>query len=190
MKHHNKTKNTGFTLVELMVTISILAIMLSIAVPSFSKMIKNNNIYAGTNELVSALILTRSEALKRSNDVTLCTSDDQTTCAGSSELDYGKGWVIFLDCNKDGAIDAAGVDCDNDGVFDESDQIIKVHGPVNGLNVANSKTNNKQFITYTFAGRVGQAFTLSVTPHHETGTVRQVGVSRTGRIRTCDPTCP
>lgn len=82
-------KQSGFTLIELMVTISILAILLGIGVPSFRATIEGNRIATVTNDLVGALQFARSEAIKRSTNVVLCSSSDQASCSGS----WVDGWV-------------------------------------------------------------------------------------------------
>ncbi|MCP3661179.1 MAG: prepilin-type N-terminal cleavage/methylation domain-containing protein, partial [Gammaproteobacteria bacterium] len=61
----------GFTLVELMITILILAILLGFAVPSFQAMMRNNAVVAASNQLLGALLLARSEAVKREAPVTV-----------------------------------------------------------------------------------------------------------------------
>lgn len=83
-------KQSGFTLIELMVTISILAILLGIGVPSFRAMIEGNRIRTVTNDLVIALQFARSEAVKRGIPVTLCSSNDQAACTGT----WADGWVV------------------------------------------------------------------------------------------------
>ena len=82
-------KQTGFTLIELMVTVSILATVLAIGVPSFRSLIENNRIRSVTNDLVAALQFARSEAVKRGIPVTLCSSSDQASCSGA----WINGWV-------------------------------------------------------------------------------------------------
>ena len=84
----------GFTMVELMVTIAVLGVLLAIAVPSFSAMIRNNRSQAVANELVAALNLARAEAVKRGARVSLCPSSNGTSCSGSS---WAIGWIAFVD---------------------------------------------------------------------------------------------
>lgn len=81
----------GVTLVELMVTISVLAILLAIAVPSFTEIILSSRLRSHANDFVATAILARGEAIKRNTVVTLCASSNGTSCAGSWE----EGWIVL-----------------------------------------------------------------------------------------------
>jgi type IV fimbrial biogenesis protein FimT len=96
-----KTRSTdlprtrGFTLVEMMITIAVMALVLSLAVPSFTNMIRNNRLASGSNELISALTYARSEAVKRRLNVSVCARDGD---ACSTDVNnWGQGWLIFTD---------------------------------------------------------------------------------------------
>ncbi len=80
----------GFTLIELMVTIAVLAIVVTIAAPSFTTMINNNRSIALGEELVTALNYARAEAVKRGDSVSVCASSDGATCTGT----WTQGWVV------------------------------------------------------------------------------------------------
>lgn len=96
----------GFTLIELMVVVSIAAILMAVAVPSFSSLIKRNNIESLQSGLARALNTARSEAASRNVRVVVCASADQATCGGSLD----DGWIVFEDRNGDGARSATVAD--------------------------------------------------------------------------------
>ena len=82
----------GFTLFELMVTLAVAALILSLGVPGFRSFIQNNRATTHTNDLVTALNLGRSEATRRGASVLLCSSSDGATCSGSN--DWSSGWIV------------------------------------------------------------------------------------------------
>jgi type IV fimbrial biogenesis protein FimT len=86
----------GFTIIELMVTVTLASILLAIAVPSFRGMMANNRVVTQSNDFVGALNFARSEAITRNTNVTLCrvATAAATACAGS--LSPWANWII---CN-------------------------------------------------------------------------------------------
>lgn len=80
----------GFTLIELIVTIAIAAILLTIAIPNFRTFSMNNRMATQANDLITALNLARSEAVKRSANVTVCASSNSTSCTGT----WAQGWIV------------------------------------------------------------------------------------------------
>jgi len=85
----------GFTLIELMVTLTVLAIAVAIAAPSFNSAIANNRSTGMATELTAALNFARSEAIKRVKPVSICPSSDGAVCL--SDADWPKGWLVFVD---------------------------------------------------------------------------------------------
>lgn len=93
-------------MVELMVTVSIAAIIMMVAIPNFDLTIKKNRIQTQLRELAGHIKLARSEAISRSVPVTVCHSNDQATCAAAPvNGDWSAGWIVFVDLNSDAVVD-------------------------------------------------------------------------------------
>jgi len=98
-------RKSGFTLIELMLTIMIAAILAALAAPSFRDMLINNSLTAETNSLIGDLALARSEAVKRGARVTVCASSDGATCAGGKDWTLGR--LVFVDDGVAGLVDGS-----------------------------------------------------------------------------------
>jgi type IV fimbrial biogenesis protein FimT len=96
-----KIRAAGFTLIELMVTVAIAAILLALAVPNFSGTLKASRTSSQIRELANALTYARSEAVARGQEVRMCPSSNQTSCGGT----WSQGWIIFLNPNEDDVYD-------------------------------------------------------------------------------------
>ena len=91
-KHLSITKMQGFNLIELMVTISVLAILLAIATPSFTNIVLGAKLNGYANNLVAGAYLARSEAIKRNSIVQLCVSTNGSSCGAGG---WEQGWIIL-----------------------------------------------------------------------------------------------
>ena len=94
------THSRGFTLVELMVTLAVAAVLLMMASPSFSALLNGNRLTGAASDLVAALQSARMEAVRLNARVQVCGSEDGTTCGGDPER--WTGWVVLADADRDG----------------------------------------------------------------------------------------
>ena len=91
----NLTRNSGLTLIELLITVAIVGVLIASATPSMTEFIQNNRAVTQVNELHTSLSLARNEAIKRNSNITVCRSSNGTTCSGA----WQNGWIVFVDNN-------------------------------------------------------------------------------------------
>lgn len=94
--------NRGFTMIELATTIAIVGIGLTIAMPDLSSFIRRNQMSAGTNDMLAAVNVVRTEAVKRSVPTVLCASTDAINCSGTP-TNWDGGYIGFVDLDGNGA---------------------------------------------------------------------------------------
>lgn len=177
----------GFTLIELMVTIAVLAILLVVAVPGFDMVRNVSRLSAGANDMVTGLQLARAESIRRNARVVFCQSADGLTCADAGAW---TGWIVATDRNADGD-------------FGDADEIIRTGTIGPGLVVQGSPafgiTNGRvTFGSDGMAPGVGGAALLTATvavciattsPPENRRLVHLVAGGRTAVARDADPAC-
>jgi type IV fimbrial biogenesis protein FimT len=164
----------GFTLLEIMISIGVLAIMLSLAVPAYNELVKNNRISTQANALHTALMLSRSEALTRLSRVTVCSSSDGSSCASGG---WEQGWIVFLDP-------------DNDATVDNNETILRIDSAITGGNTFRGNSNVANYVSF-----VGDGASMTTSGTFQTGTwvvcddrgftssARAISINATGRPR-------
>ncbi|KKO47432.1 hypothetical protein WG68_00570 [Arsukibacterium ikkense] len=83
----------GFTLIELMVTVAVLAIVLTVAVPSFANLVNSNRLSAQANDMLAGLILARTEAIKQNQSMLFCHTTDGENCSVPPAAGW-QGWLV------------------------------------------------------------------------------------------------
>lgn len=99
----NRTQN-GFTLYELMITLLIVGVVLSLGIPNMRAYSQNSRMTSAANDFHAAFHLARSEASRAKTNITICASADSVTCGGT----WDQGYIVFVD--TDGDIATGGVD--------------------------------------------------------------------------------
>jgi type IV fimbrial biogenesis protein FimT len=93
--HPRARRARGFTIVELMITLALLAILIALAAPSFNDASLSGKLGSFASQLVASTQIARSEAVKRNQTVRMCASEDGDACATSGG--WEQGWIIVLD---------------------------------------------------------------------------------------------
>jgi len=168
-------KQSGATLMELMVVLAISAILLTIGIPAFAYLSQSSRLSSATNELIASLHLARSEAIKRNSRTVMCQSAEGVVCAASGG--WQQGWLIFHDAN-------------NNAVLNVGETIILARQALPAGIRLTGNTPVSKYISYSPTGGTKtisgafQAGTLTVC--HDSATsapARRVVISSTGRPR-------
>lgn len=147
MKPINLGNYRGFTLIELMITLIVAAILVAIAAPSFTNLILNNRSEGLGEELAAVLQGTKAEAVKRGRRVSLCASNnDGTACAG----DWSNGWLMIVD----GAASDAAAAPVLAAATDVLRHINDLHE--NAVITATNNGANVNFVRYTSTGQLAR----------------------------------
>lgn len=178
-------RQRGFTLFELMMTLTLAGVLAAIAVPNMRDFMRNNRLSSAANDLLRSVQVARSEAVKRQTIVTACASSNPSatdpTCSGGEMT----GWIVFQDANNNWDRDA--------------DEAVLVRQTAPGLvTVLNDNTGKVSYSPTGFANNTaGQTPTSRVVICDERGNrtvganslARALVIEATGRARiTRDPT--
>ncbi|WP_372865604.1 GspH/FimT family pseudopilin [Spongiibacter sp.] len=156
----------GFTLPELLTTLSILALLSSAGVPAAQQFIGNQQLVSASNALAANLALARSESIKRRQPVLVDNADG----------DWASGWRVFVDLN-------------NDGQLDDGEPLLRQEQSLPKGVIAKGNTPVRRYVRYTSLGNaklLGGAFQAgTLTLCHATGeqAVRRLVLSASGRLR-------
>lgn len=175
MPHNIQAK--GFTLLELIIVLAILAIFITMAAPAWGNFMSSQHHNIAVNKLLNAFRFTRSEAIKSGQRITVCTRNGPSLeCGGSS---WSDGWLIFTDLN-------------NNGVRESGEAILKQYDPLYRQVVATGNRSVKSYISYTPMGVTRRASSDRIRGSLQLGTLsvctkgmkqgHKLVINRSGRV--------
>lgn len=150
--------NKGFTLIELMITVAIMSIMLTIGLPSFQSIIASSRLTSSANAMVSALQLARAEALKQHKTVVIRKKDN----------DWAKGWEVFVD------------DLIENKTFDPGETVLVISSSDAVSPTVTVVATYSNYVSYGANGRVNQAGHFTFCSDSD---FHSVVIAATGRVR-------
>ena len=171
----------GLSLIELLVTLSIAVVLLSVGVPSFVDMIAANTAVGYANDLLADLNYARNEAITRGLPVTVCHSRSATSCSGT----WSDGWIVFVNS----------VVSANATTVSNSKDILRAHGAINSVPGASSTTpgwvlnsNYANYVQFAASGISNMVGTYVFCKDNQLSSGNQarssaVSVNKVGRAR-------
>ena len=176
-----KNRSAGFTLIELVVTIAIAAVLAALAVPSFIQYQRNSELTSLTNSLLAAVNAAKGEAMKTGKNAFVIPK-------GSG---WNSGWIVYVDMNRDNSY-TEGTD-----IAVQTQDALKAYFSITGNSIAAGSTpyikfDNSGYSVDTSAAAAPVALSLTIARTDVPSTsaleeTRRVVVARTGRVRTCKP---
>jgi len=172
-------RELGFTLIELMLTLALAAVVMAIAIPNMSAFSKNGRLTANANDLVHSFQVARTEAIKSQKNVVVCASNNASTLAANCSYGAFSGWIVFSD---------------DDGNWqrDAGETVLQIHDTVpNTLFVRSDGSGIRSYGSSGFAnppGASGKTNTTNVVICDSRGNVNQGGFSRGARAVAIDGT--
>jgi len=165
----------GFTIQEMLVTLCISGTLAGGGAGMWHA-VQQNAITVAANDLVTHLALARSEAITKNLRITVCPTENQSTCAqpDSDHTSWQKGWMIYADKNDNGHPD--------------SDEIIRVQSGVSGGVLVNSSQARRRIVFQPTGMSGGSTITIAICGARDAAMSRYVIVSNTGRARVAQTT--
>jgi type IV fimbrial biogenesis protein FimT len=164
------TNTTGFTLVELLISLSIASILMASAAPSFQSFLERSRMSTSTNAFISHLHLARAEAINRKRRVILCPSSNGLECI-ADYTQWARGYILF-------------VDEDDNRERNDGEQLIRyVQDEGNGITIYSSSNYRKVVAYYPTGMAYGFNTTIRFCARTSESINRAVIISATGRPR-------
>jgi type IV fimbrial biogenesis protein FimT len=178
--HAHRRRSMGFTVIELMVVVAIIAIITIFGIPSYKSVTTQNRMAGEINDLTTDIELARSTAVKQGLPVTICPSTDPTaspsgttpSCTASSE--WNTGWIVFVDVTGNQTFNAG-----------TGDVLLRTHGPFTGTDTLVSSSTSQPLQNITFNRMGGTPSFGSVAGDTNTGTLTLHDATNNANWRNC-----
>jgi type IV fimbrial biogenesis protein FimT len=159
-------RNRGYTLLELIACIAIVAVVAAWGVPAFANLSRNAARTGQVNLFIQAIYLARSEAIKRNGVVSLCPSLDGAACTLSSN--WTGGWIVFVNDDRD-----------SPAMRDAGEALLRVYPSWDTGHILSNRTT----LSFRAFGQMGVTATVTFCDDRGPTEARAVIVSQTGRPR-------
>lgn len=188
-----RSASRGFTLIELMITVTVGIVLLGLAIPSFQVVFNSSRINTQANEFVATLQIARAEAIRRNARVVVCPSTNGTSCLTGNPTGW-TGWLAFVDDGGFSQSFASGNAAKaNNGVVDPNETILRtglVNTPITvttspgiGGNTGGAIIFRSDGLARTSAGALlNGAMSVCVATTHPSSNERNVTILTGGRI--------
>jgi prepilin-type N-terminal cleavage/methylation domain-containing protein len=126
-----KRSQTGFTLYELLVTLLIVGVVLTLGIPNLSDFTRNSRITSTANDLHASFLMARSESARAKTNITICASSNSMDAGANCQGTWDQGFIVFIDENAD--LDRSGA----------TETVLRAHSEVSegvSLTIANDAT--------------------------------------------------
>jgi len=162
-----RRNNAGFSLLELMVTVSIMAILISLGVPAFQDFSLKQRLNAAVNALQNDLLLARAQAIHRDMHVVACPGAASSECTGKTN--WSEGWIVFGDSNEDNN-------------FQNGEPVLRLGQKIENVMI-HSSTGRTNFRFYPNGTAPGSNGSISLCGQGGPKRARKLVISNLGRIR-------
>ena len=168
-------RDAGFTLIEMITVLVVLAICAGIGLPSFTRFLERQRTLSAVSSLTTHMSLARMAAISRNRRAVLCPSGDGVSCEAGT--DWNRGWMLFLDDDGNRKPDAG-------------DEILRVDLEPTSRHLRVVSTAGRQQLRYLPDGRsAGANLTISICNQRQEVLARVI-VNNMGRPRSEKPAAP
>jgi type IV fimbrial biogenesis protein FimT len=165
-RRHRNRPWQGYTLIELLVGLALVATCLAWGLPSFGALVRDTARTREVNQFVQAVYVARSESIKRNGVISLCPSRNSATCSPSAQ--WHTGWLIFVNLDRD-----------SPAVRDAGEPLLRVYEPWDAGHI----TSNRSTLSFRPFGQMGVTATVTFCDDRGSRAARAVIISQTGRPR-------